>query len=421
MKRLRTGRLGGRGIVLALVTGAMGVAGARGQDVYDRTQIAPEVPVYDSFNAEPDYNLRLGPMDFSFAVGVGAEWNDNVNLAPDGEALDDLIIRPFAQVDGVWRLTELNTLRLSLGVGYNWYTRNSEFSSESLTVTPTSAIALSFFVGDFRITVSNTFSYQEDPQALPTISNTATYRRFENQAGIQVDYNATEHVILTAGYTHYNLWTVDEEFESLDNATDTVYFRPSVEVSPEVVVGLNASASFTSFEDSTRGSGQTYLVGPFVDYALSEYTSIRIEGGWQRSEFDNPLAAGDSQSNDSFYVRGEITNELNEAFSQRLAFSNFVEPGFDTNYYTQFRVEYGIDWEFMDGVSLRPVVFYEHFESSAPGGEDGDRYGFQIGLGYRLTPSVSIAANYRFLLKESNLPGSDYTQNSVTLTVAYEF
>ncbi len=405
-------------LALSLLTGGDAL---RAQDVYERSQIVPEVPVYDSFNDEPDYNLRLGPFDVAFAVGLTGEWNDNVNLAPDDEKLDDFILRPFLQTDAVWRLSELNTLRLSLGLSYNYYLNNSEFSSDSVIITPTSAVAFSFFVGDFRITLSNAFSYQEDPLGLPTVSNSATYRRFENQAGIQLDYNLNEQVILTAGYTHYNLWVLDDEFKSLESAVDTVYFRPSIEVSPGVNVGLNTSASFTQFDDEARGDSQNYLVGPFLDYMLTEHTQIYLEVGWQHSEFDGSLAANDNDSLDSCYMRGEISNELNEAFSHRLALSYFAQPDFESNYIDLLRVDYGFDWKLTPYFSLRPVFFYERFESSAQGGEDGNRYGFQIGFGYRITPSVSLAANYRLLLKDSNLPKRDYTQNAVTLTLSYEF
>lgn len=410
---------------IRIVIAAMALTGLSAslsaQNIYERSLIVPERPVYDAFADEPDYNVRVGPFDIGFTVGVAAEYNDNITLAPDERKESDIIIRPFAEMDAVWRLSELNTLRFSLGASYNKYLDNSQYDTDGVIISPTSALAFRFYVGDFRITMSNAFSYQEDPYDLPTVSNIARYRRYENQAGIQIDYNATQEIILTAGYTHYNLWTVDEEFDSLESATDTVYFRPSVEISPAVAVGLNASASWTTFEDEDRGDSTNYLVGPFLDLRLTEYTTARVEVGWQQANFDSPLSDGDGTSADTIYFRGEISNQLNESFSQRLAFSHFIESGFETNFYETYRVDYAIDWNFIQNVTLRPAVFYEHFDSSGEGGEQGNRYGFSIGLGYRLTPSVVLGASYRFLLKDSNLPLSDYKQNVFTLSVAYEF
>ncbi len=412
----------GRSIGLLSVLLLFILAGAASaQYSYQRTQITPALPLAQPSYSEPNYNLRLGPMDFSVSVGVSGEWNDNIDLAPSGQELEDFIIRPFANVDGIWRLSDLNTLRLSVGLSYNYYLDNSQYDSESVIITPNTALSLVFFVGDVKVTLSDSFSYQEEPYSLPTISNQATFRRYENQAGIQLDYAATEELTLTAGYTHYNLWTNEEEFASLESSTDTFYLRPSYSVSPSIQVGLNASASYANYTESSRGNSQNYLFGPYVDFALSEYTSVNLAGGWQRNEFDNQLAAEDSTSSDSFYFRGTISNELNEYYSHYLTVSNFVEPGFDSNYYTSFRIIYGMDWRISPYFSLRPEIFYENYGSSAANGEEGERYGFDIGFGYRLTPSISVSAAYRYLAKDGNLPLSDYEQNSVRMSLVYEF
>src|ERR1700704_559536 len=79
------------------------------------------------------YNLQLGPMKFRFSATMGFEYNDNVNLAEDGSAVflsptgpvvlttspqSDFILRPQINVDALWPITQLNTLKLDLGVGY---------------------------------------------------------------------------------------------------------------------------------------------------------------------------------------------------------------------------------------------------------------------------------------------------------------
>src|ERR1700704_1679479 len=79
------------------------------------------------------YNLQLGPMKVRFSATLGFEYNDNVNLAEDGSAVflsptgpvvlttspqSDFILRPQINVDALWPITQLNTLKLDLGVGY---------------------------------------------------------------------------------------------------------------------------------------------------------------------------------------------------------------------------------------------------------------------------------------------------------------
>ncbi len=394
---------------------------AHGQYVFERTEVVPTQPLYNTFTPEPDYNLRLGPMDFSVAAGVAAEWNDNVNLAPSNLAEDDIIISPFARIDGIWRLSDLNTLRLAVELGYNYYLNNSQYNTNGVTVAPTSALTFNFLVGDFKVTLSNSFSYLEEPYSIPTISNEAIYRRFTNQAGIQVDYSATEELTVTGGYTHFNLWGTDEEFETLNNSTDTVYLRPAYAISPTIQVGLHGSGSLSRYADDERGDSRNYLLGAFVDMVITEYTRFNVEGGWQRFEADNQLAVGDSTSSNDFYARARITNDLNEYYSHYLGVEHFTAPGFESNFYTSLRITYGFDWRITEYFSLRPQLFYENYDSSGVGSESGDRYGAEIGFGYRLTPSISVSASYRYLTKDSNLPFTDYEQNSVRLSLAYEF
>src|SRR5256885_16932246 len=62
------------------------------------------------------YNLLLGPVRFRVGATVGAEYNDNVNYA-ETNTQDDFIITPSLSLDAIWPVTQLNTLRLDLGIG----------------------------------------------------------------------------------------------------------------------------------------------------------------------------------------------------------------------------------------------------------------------------------------------------------------
>jgi len=62
------------------------------------------------------YNLMLGPVRFRVSATVGVEYNDNVNYADVG-AQTDWIFTPNVNVDAIWPITQLNTLRLDFGRG----------------------------------------------------------------------------------------------------------------------------------------------------------------------------------------------------------------------------------------------------------------------------------------------------------------
>lgn len=385
---------------------------------YDTVQPPP------SFE-EDKYNMAVGPVRFNVAAGLGVEYNDNISLAPNGEEESDFIIRPSLTIDATWRLSEMNTLRFSLGASYAKYIDHSEFDSRSVLLSPSSAIAMTVLVGNVRITVRDRFSYQEDPYDLPVLSNTAVYRRFENEAGIQADWDVNQWFTLTGGYTHYNNWVFDDEFESLERAVDTVYLRPAVKVSPAVSVGVNGSASWVRFAEDIQNDGTSYFIGPFIQAEVTQNTSVYLEAGYQLFDFDNNGSINDSENSESFYVRAELLNQLSETFGHRLSFTKTAEIGFGSNFYDLYHLEYAANWAFAKDLTFAPTAFWEHYETSdgdgAFIGEEADRYGVAAGLRYVFTPSVTLGLDYRFLLKDSNLDDASYQQNLVLLSLFYNF
>src|ERR1041385_8147805 len=67
------------------------------------------------------YNLLVGPIRFRLGASVGVEYNDNINYADDQFSEDDVIIRPQVTFNAIWPITQINTLRLDLGLSYAAY------------------------------------------------------------------------------------------------------------------------------------------------------------------------------------------------------------------------------------------------------------------------------------------------------------
>ena len=126
------------------------------------------------------YNLQLGPMKFRLSATLGIEYNDNINLAEDGSYLfpsptgpilvttepqDDIIIRPQVNINALWPITQLNTFKIDIGIGYAFYLDHSNYNTNAILVSPGSQLAFDIFVGDFRINLHDRFSLEQDPVA----------------------------------------------------------------------------------------------------------------------------------------------------------------------------------------------------------------------------------------------------------------
>jgi hypothetical protein len=410
---------------LILIAGGLLLAPslARAQDDYFRDLESPrEIAPVVQLNPEQDtkYNLAVGPVRVNIAAGVGVEFNDNVNLS-DHDRQSDIIFRPSLDVDSVWQLSEMNTLRFSIGLSYAKYFDHTQYDTRGVLFSPNSELALTALVGQVTLTARDRFSYQEDPYAIPTISNTAVFRRYENLAGLQADWDMNPLVHVTLGYDHYNLWVVGNEFNEASHSIDTVFLRPSYKIAPTVTVGADASASYIEYTTDLFNNGTSVLVGPYVDWSITDSTRFYAEGGYQDFLDNGGGTIGNVADDNSWYAKAEIDNRLTDSFNQRLSFSRTIEAGYTSQYYELLHVEYAADWKMTPDLVFDPVLFYEHYQTSGGVDETGDRFGTDLGLRYILTPSVTLGADYRFVLNNANVPDTDYYQNLVLLSLFYNF
>jgi hypothetical protein len=392
-------------------------------------------------------NFAIGPIRFSIAAGIGVEFNDNVNLSENNRQ-SDIIIRPNLSLDASWQITERNIIRFAIGVGYAKYLNHSEYDTDGVLLSPTSALEMSFGLGE-SVTVSlrDRFSYQEDIFDVPVLSGTTKYGRYENQAGFEVQWDTNENLRFNFGFDNYNLWTREDIYNTQDRMINTVFFKPSYQIYPTLRLGLNASYSWIDFDTDQRGDGESLLVGPFVQWKVSDTIDFFAEAGFQRMSFDGDYQPRDlvnrflddqdftltqtdlvldsatdgDTNNDSYYVRLELNHKAAENFRHRLSGSKTLEVGFFTNYYDIYHVEYSLDWKPMEKTEISPTLFYEYYETSGNFGEEAHRVGAAVGLRHYLTNSITLGLDYRFLYKNSNFEGFDYYQNLGFVSIYYKF
>ncbi len=400
-----------------------------------------------SDNPSENYNFAITGFRFSIAAGIGIEFNDNITLS-DHNRQSDIIIRPSLEIDGVLPISDLNTLRLSLGISYAKYFNHSQYDTSGVLISPSSELELKMIAGPVNIRVRDRLSYQEDSYDVPDLNNVARYRRWENQAGFVADWDVNADFTLTAGYDHYNLWTQGSGiFSDQDRAIDTIFLKPAYKLAPGLRAGLDASYSFITFTQGDRPNGHNILVGPFIDWQITKNTDIYVEGGFQSLHFNgathlnstllsefgsaNGLSSAqvsaldsqgaDNSSTDSVYFKAEIDNKASDVFQQRLMASKTSEIGFFTNSYDLYHVEYTADYTGIAETEISPTLFYEYLDSSGPEGEKANRFGAGIGARRYLTKSITAGLDYRFLWKGSNIPGANYYQNLVFLSLYYKF
>lgn len=443
-----------RRLCLTLLVPLLFTAGIlRGQDAI-RPSLAGEAAAEarrQSIDKIP-YNLQVGPIKFRFSATMGVEYNDNVNLAEDGSVVflsptgpilvttspqEDFILRPQINLDALWPITQLNTLRLDIGVGHAFYLDHSNYDTNSVLISPGSQLAFDIFVGDFRINLHDRFSLEQDPVAEVALSNVADYGRFQNTAGISVLWDLNQAVV-TLGYDHYTFISTTTAFDYLDRNADIVSGTIGFTPSSNLTVGLEGSFVNTYYDQNVLNDSRTYSGGAFVEMQLTSYLKLRVAGGYQAIDFDNTGLVNDAHDLNDYYANALLSHRVNSVLTHNLSVGHETQLGVNSNYVKLNYARHTSTWNIFYHTLFSTELFYEDADDSGGSGilfrpipgvpninpfvaEHIHRYGGALSLGYQLTPHVTLGFRYQYTQKDSDQPLRDYRQNRVAIDGTYSF
>lgn len=367
------------------------------------------------------YNLLVGPVRFRFSATMGVEYNDNINLSQHDEREDDFIFRPQVNFDAIWPITQLNTLRLDLGIGYSIYVNHSEDNTNAILISPGTQLALDIFVGDFRINIHDRMSLQQDPISEAAISNTADYGRFENTAGISVLWDLNK-VQATLGYDHYNFIATNNDFDYINHNSEILSGSIAFAVASTTNIGLESTGVYTYYDDNVLNDSRDASGGGFIETQLSSYLRLRLAGGYQWIGFDHNGLVGDQTDVNDYYANILVTHRLNAMLSQSVSAGHENQLGVNSNSVRLNYVRHTITWNIVRNTLLTTEFFFE--DGNESGGfidEHFHRVGAAGTIGYQLTPHVTLGLRYQYTQKYSDSPGRNYIQNRVSLDGTYSF
>jgi len=364
------------------------------------------------------YNLRIGPVNLRVETDLTFSFNDNISLTKTGR-VSDIIVTPMGIVHASWVVSDLNTLKLNVGIGYEAYLLNSQYNN--LVLAPDSQASFNFFAGDVAINLQDTFSYQQDPTAVAQLSNQARLNRFLNDAGVTAQWDLND-IMVDLAYDHSNLWVMDSIYNYLTNQSDTFAPKLTIKVDESISTGVNASVSYTQYQQSFENNFFSESAGPFVNATLSNNLSLTGQFGGFFSQYQHGGGNGDNSSIASYYGSLGINNQLNTAWSQALTAGREFLPGLTSNYTDRIYANYSDSWQATKEIALNSSIFWENLtDSDSTFRETSDRYGVNLGLNDTLSPHANLSFNYQFLLKDSDPSYLSYIQNVGTVEMVYNF
>lgn len=366
------------------------------------------------------YNLMTGAIKYRISATLGFEYNDNINLSENSPE-SDFIIHPQVTINALWPVTQLNTLRLDIGLGYAFYLDHSSQDTNGVLLAPGSQLALDVFVGDFRINFHDRFSLQQDPISELQVSNVIDYGRFENYAGVSVLWDLNK-AVATLGYDHYLYISTNSDFDYLNRNAEALVGSLAFTLNNTTGVGLESTFVHTYYDQNVLNDSNAVTAGAFLETQLTNYMKVRVAGGYQMINFDNTGSVFDSKDVNDYYANILVSHRLNAYITQTLAAGHESQLGVNSNFITLNYVRYTATWNIIRNTLLSTEAFYEDADDS--GGfidEHLHRYGGAITIGYQLTPHVTLGLRYQFTEKDSDVPFRGYTQNRISFDGTYSF
>jgi hypothetical protein len=367
------------------------------------------------------YNIEIGPALVDISAHLGLEYNDNVALS-ETDRKSDLIIEPYLNSNVMWQISEVNALRVNLGVGYVKYINNSQFDSSSLAIAPESQLAFDIYVGDFRFTIFDQLSIQQNPVDEINLSRVARFERLQNSAGLSVTWDLNR-LILFGGFTHYDFYAIDSQFDFLNQTEEQLFLSASLKLSDVLRVGARGTFASVNYSQNFLNNSTDYSVGAFLETQLTRYLSLSAEAGYQAAHFSAGGLNIDNSQLSSPYGRLRLDHRLNRYWTESLILGYEADLGFTTNFTQLTYFRYAANWRMNSRTTVSVDAYYEHGRDSSGTVqvENIDRVGGGILCNYNLGRKISLNLGYRYINRDSDLAGHSYCQNRVLFGIGYAF
>lgn len=383
------------------------------------TEGAP-VPVGGTF-APGEKLTHWGPARLTIGAGYSCQFNDNVwNAATDRQW--DFINTPMLNFGLYLPITDASPLQFSMGVGYMFYSRNTQLNR--LTLTPSSALAWTIPIKDVSLTFYDNMSYTADPLQEPGLSGTGNFSTFQNSVGFRATW-APDRYVLTAGASYLNYLSTVTQYEYVNHHGPNFLVQAGYKITPKTQAGLDFSVGLDRFTNPQRSDFNSYSVGPYLDWQVLDTLKLTARAGYALYDFAEALNGAPEGNYGSYYVSLSLDHQLTKSIAHSLTFTREFSPGLSTvlsQLAQDSAVIYSPRWRVTDYATLLANISYEFGNNAVVGiGDTYNRWGAGGGVNYSLTERLKAGLIYQWYSKTSSTPSEDYNVNTVTLSAGYSF
>lgn len=366
------------------------------------------------------YTLKTGDFRVLVTPSLQLDWNSNVTLSKTN-TLQDFILRPLVELDGSYPIGQRNLLRFDVGIGYDQYLEQTEFSA--LRLLSGSELAFDAEVKDFRFNVHDRFQYIQDPAEQPSVAATGRYGGLDNTAGMSGAWDLRD-VVLTLGYDHQSFVAISSDFDHLNHRSELFVARVGFRPHPTISVGVESGESLTAYRRDFLNDNQGYSGGVFADWNPGTSFRVQASGGYCGYSLDKQAQVIQAMNGETVYVTLTVTHSISDAVNYRLRAGHELRLGTSADLIEDSYVRPSIKWEIIKHLSFTSYLGYEHGRqgpATQTGGlsETYDWLGGGLIFSHPITKRLVAGLSYRLTLRASDEADREYAQHLLGLRLTY--
>jgi hypothetical protein len=450
---------------LCLIVAALqSPAGASAQQSILNTLSAQATPSIQPVSlANQPYTFKSGDFRLLLTPSLAAEWNNNID-ATKTNVLQDYIISPSVQISATYPLTQVNLLRLTVGVGYDEYVDHSDYSDWH--VTSGSALSFDTYVKDFLINVHDRFSFSQSsggtgadlgsggigagatttgngiPGVTTGVGNNSTGN---NVAGLSGTWNPKKFNIVL-GYDHQTTLSSGTAIQSQNGDSDLFNGRFGWRFGPASVAGLESTYSTTSYNEAVLNNNTSYTFGAYAQWHPGTYFTVAPRAGYSIFQYQQTSQSGDdievnsfgnpvliptgkpiqTSDFDSWYADLTLTHAITRALSYSFDIGHTIQEGIQSDAVSDSYLRISSTWKIIKDWDLRGTFSLDHGQQgvgNVTGNATGtyNTYSGALDLNHQLSKKLRVGLNARLTYLSSDSSSLGFTQAIVGVRMAYIF
>lgn len=414
------------------------------------------------------YTFKMGDFRLLLAPSIAAAWNNNID-ATKTNVLQDYIISPALQITATYPLTQVNLLRLNVGVGYDEYVDHSDYSEWH--VTSGSALSFDTYVKDILFNVHDRFSFAQTSGAtgagvgsgggvpggvglggtttgsgIPGVTTgVGDYTSGNNVAGLSGTWNPRKFNIFL-GYDHQTTLSSGTSIQSENGNSDSVDGRFGWRFGPATVAGLESTYSTTAYDQAVLNNNTSYTFGAYAQWHPGTYFTVSPRAGYSIFQYQQTSQSGEiievnsfgnpvliptgkpiqTSDFDSWYTDLTLTHAITRALSYSLDIGHSIQGGIQSDAVSDSYARVTSTWKVIKDWELRAAFSFDYGEQgvgNVTGNATGtyNAYSGLVEINHQLTKQLRVGLNSRLTYLSSDSSSLGFTQAIVGLRMAYIF